>query len=151
MQSKSQEGYTAWHVSHTKQRQEFRALHHLQSQSYDCFLPALLAGRVRRGKSIVHTESLLSRYIFIKVNPASCKAELLSNTRSVSKLLSFGGRFATVSEDVISALQHVMSPEKAPGFSGEHIVVRSGPPAVGKVFFARYPKVRSVQWYWSTS
>jgi transcriptional antiterminator RfaH len=127
MQVNAQEERAAWHVVQTKPRQEFRALQHLQNQSYVCFLPAARTRKVVRGRFVHTTEPLFSRYLFIRINPAACRMTSLSSTRGVAKLVSFGGRFATVSDDVVEALQLMLRPALAPFAPGNHVVVRHGP------------------------
>lgn len=127
MQVDTTAGHTAWHVVHTKPRQEFRALQHLENQSYVCFLPTIKAERALRGKFATHTEPLFSRYLFVKLNPATCRMTSISSTRGVNKLLSFGERFATVPDEMITALQQ-MPPVVQQSFSaGDHVVVTDGP------------------------
>src|SRR5690606_34340784 len=95
----------AWLVIHTRPKQEFRALQHLQNQSYTCYLPTVQAIRPLRGKLTPCSEPLFFRYIFVRVNPSSCRITSLSSTRGVSKLVAFGGRFATVPDEMIDALR----------------------------------------------
>ena len=127
MQVETKTDRSAWHVVHTKPRQEFRALQHLENQSYVCFLPTIKAEKAVRGKFGTHTEPLFSRYLFIKINPATCRMMPISSTRGVNKLVSFGARFATVPENMIEALQRMPPAVHQSLIAGDHVVVTDGP------------------------
>jgi transcriptional antiterminator RfaH len=117
-----------WYVVQTKPRQEFRALEQLQNQHYDCFLPTLQVKRIRRGKLIVDTEPLFSRYLFIRLDNATTDWAPIRSTRGVKNMVAFGGKFSTIPKEYIAALQD------APAFSpqdlfeaGEHVTITNGP------------------------
>lgn len=127
MEGERQDSQAAWYVVHTKPKQEFRALQHLQNQSYVCFLPTLQARKTVRGRLSLCMEPLFSRYIFVRLDPVTCRMASLASTRGVNKLLSFGGRFATVPEDVINALQQITLMRGSLFLPGERVQVTSGP------------------------
>lgn len=95
----------AWHLLQTKPRQEFRALEQLQNQGYTCFLPTLQREKVTRGKVEACVEPLFSRYLFIRLDTVSSNWSPIRSTRGVSKLVSFGGRFATLPDVCLEALR----------------------------------------------
>lgn len=117
-----------WYVVHTKPRQEFRALGQLQNQQYDCFLPTLKQEKLCRGKRVVAAEPLFARYLFIRLDTVASNWAPLHSTRGVSKLLAFGDRFATVSDEIIDALRdHAQTGYTALFEKGEKVTIRSGP------------------------
>lgn len=126
MHKEEQDGSDAWLVIHTRPKQEFRALQHLQNQSYTCYLPTVQAVKPLRGKLTACSEPLFSRYIFVRVNPSSCRITSLASTRGVSKLVSFGGRFATVPDEMIEALQKTAPVVRIPFSTGDPVRVKVG-------------------------
>ncbi len=127
MQGATPQSSPAWLVIHTRPKQEFRALQHLQNQSYTCYLPTLQTVKPIRGKITACSEPLFSRYIFIRVDPSACRITSLSSTRGVSKLLSFGGRLATVPDEMIEALQNTVPIVRMPFSPGDQVRVKEGP------------------------
>ena len=127
MQNEEQKGSAAWLVIHTRPKQEFRALQHLQNQSYTCYLPTVQAVKSFRGKLATCSEPLFSRYLFVRVNPSSCRITSLASTRGVSKLVAFGSRFATVPDEMIEALRDSTPLVRIPFSPGETVKVKAGP------------------------
>ena len=118
----------AWHLLQTKPRQEFRALQQLQNQGYTCFLPTLQIEKLVRGKPETCTEPLFSRYLFIELSAETRNWAPIRSTRGVSKLVTFGNRFATLPDACIEALQSV--PGQAPlrlFEPGERVTIIQGP------------------------
>jgi transcriptional antiterminator RfaH len=56
-----------WYLIHTKIRQERVALENLDRQGFECFLPTILAEKLRRGALQVMKEPLFPRYLFIRL------------------------------------------------------------------------------------
>lgn len=118
----------AWHLVQTKPKQEFRALEHLQNQGFNCFLPTVKAEKIVRGKVDTCLEPLFSRYLFIRLSPTSGNWSPIRSTRGVSKLVAFGGHFATLPDDCVDALQgvHQIIPQRL--FEpGERVAITRGP------------------------
>jgi len=59
-----------WYLIHTKPRQENAALLNLEQQGYECYLPILLAEKLRQGSLSVIEEPLFPRYLFIRLDPS---------------------------------------------------------------------------------
>ncbi|MEO8417812.1 MAG: transcription/translation regulatory transformer protein RfaH, partial [Methylophilaceae bacterium] len=118
----------SWYLLQTKPRQEFRALEQLENQQYTCFVPTLNVEKIRRGKLEIVIEPLFSRYLFIQLDTVASNWVPLRSTRGVSKLVEFGGRFATLSDTVIDALRQAPQRDHAPLFeAGEKVTIQSGP------------------------
>lgn len=118
----------AWHLIQTKPRQEFRALEQLQNQGFTCFLPTLKVEKVVRGKMDTCIEPLFSRYLFIRLSAVNCNWSPIRSTRGVSKMVAFGGRFATLPDACVDALQGVPQIQPQRLFEpGERVAVTHGP------------------------
>ncbi len=105
-----------------------RALEQLGNQGYTCFLPTLLVEKIRGRKLETCEEPLFSRYLFIRLSQATSNWAAIRSTRGVSSLLAFGGRYATLDDSWIEALQNVPSPLRQALFApGECIAIESGP------------------------
>lgn len=120
--------HAAWHLVQTKPRQEFRALMQMQNQGFTCFLPVLKTRKAVRGKLEVCEEPLFSRYLFVRLNMGNCHWSPIQNTRGVSKMIAFGGRFATLPDSCIDALRHQQDNSQLGCFSpGERVTITDGP------------------------
>ena len=118
----------AWHLLQTKPRQEFRALSHLENQGFVCFLPTLLVERIARGKTTMSAEPLFSRYLFIRLAANVGHWSAIRSTRGVSKLVSFGGRFSTLPDICVEALQKAQQDAPQRLFNpGERVTITDGP------------------------
>jgi transcriptional antiterminator RfaH len=117
-----------WYVVQTKLRQEFRALEHLQNQDYECYLPTLQVTKLRGGKPTPAIEPLFSRYLFIRLDSGSTNWGPIRSTRGVSNLVAFGGRFATLPDNYVSALQSMPQPPSKKLFAtGDQVTIAAGP------------------------
>jgi len=118
----------AWHLVQTKPKQEFRALEHLQNQGFCCFLPTIATEKLVHGKVVTCLEPLFSRYLFIRLSPTNGNWSPIRSTRGVSKLVAFGGRFATLPDDCIDALQGAQQIIPQRLFEpGERVAITRGP------------------------
>jgi len=123
MNPSSESGRT-WYVLHTKPKQEERAARNLDAWRVETFIPRISARHPRRG-----TEILFPGYIF-----AFCDAEMLFHklafTRGIAHVVSFGGRPAPVSDDLILTIRaragcHAGS-EPVAFKRGDPVVIQSG-------------------------
>jgi transcriptional antiterminator RfaH len=117
-----------WYVVQTKPRQEYRALEQLQNQHYTCFLPTLQVKKVIAGKLATAVEPLFSRYLFIRLDTTTTNWGPIRSTRGVSGLVVFGGRYATLPDDTVTALQS--TPQAAPRHLfevGDKVTITQGP------------------------
>lgn len=117
-----------WYVVQTKPKQEFRALEQLENQGFTCFLPTVLVERLARGKLESREEPLFSRYLFLQLNEVASDTAPIRSTRGVSKLVAFGGRFATLPDACVEALRASPRVTQQSLFSpGERIAITQGP------------------------
>lgn len=118
----------AWYVIQTKPRQEFRALQQLENQGFACFLPTLYAEKLVRGRLEVSSEPLFTRYLFIRLSETGCNWLPIRSTRGVSKIVSLGGRFATLPDHYVEALKDKQDSHPQRLFDpGERVTITEGP------------------------
>lgn len=119
---------TSWYVVQTKPKQEFRALEQLENQGFTCFLPTLDVEKIVRGKVESRDEPLFSRYLFLRLNEVANDTAPIRSTRGVSKLVAFGGRFATLPDPCVEALRSRPRMTQKELFApGERITITHGP------------------------
>jgi transcriptional antiterminator RfaH len=119
---------SAWYVIQTKPRQEFRALEQLENQGFECLLPTLEVEKLLRGKLTTSAEPLFSRYLFVRLSDFNCNWSPIRSTRGVSKLLSFGGRYATLPDVCVEALRDPKNiGQRSLFLPGERVTIAGGP------------------------
>lgn len=99
-----------WYLIHTKIRQEHLALDNLERQGFECFLPMMLAEKLRRGTLQVVQEVLFPRYLFIRSSTAleSQSWSTIRSTMGASRLVTFGQTPAKIDDGLI-AIMHAQS------------------------------------------
>ncbi|OWW18573.1 hypothetical protein AYR66_00750 [Noviherbaspirillum denitrificans] len=118
----------AWYLVQTKPRQELRAVEQLRNQDFTCFLPTLAVEKLVQGKLEECVEPMFSRYLFIRLDLGRDNWSPVRSTRGVSKLVSFGGRFATLPDDCVAALQSAQEERPRRLFEpGDRVSVIQGP------------------------
>lgn len=121
-----------WYLVHTKPRQEKCALQNLEQQGYQCYLPTLLAERLRQGSLTVRDEPLFPRYLFIRLGqgPATQSWAPIRSTKGVSRLVSFGVEPAKVDDRMIEILRNREATAQAEPErlfkSGERVMLTDG-------------------------
>jgi transcriptional antiterminator RfaH len=121
-----------WYLIHTKIRQERVALENLERQGFECFLPTILAEKLRRGVLQVVQEPLFPRYLFIRLGTGveSQSWAPIRSTLGVSRLVTFGQTPAKIHDELIAQLQvktdsaEIQLRHFEPG---EQVVVTDGP------------------------
>jgi transcriptional antiterminator RfaH len=98
-----------WYVLQTKPFQEVRALEKLRGQQYNCFLPLCRNKKVRPGTHGVVGEPLFSRYLFIQLAHAE-QALDVQRIDGVSRVLKLNNRFASMPDNLVSALLNHLHP-----------------------------------------
>lgn len=120
--------HAVWHVVQTKARQEFRALEQLQNQRYVCFLPTIQVEKIIHGKLETRIEPMFSRYLFIRLDATNCNWSPIRSTRGVSNLVSFGGRFATLPDVCVEAIERMPQATSERLFAhGDRVAITHGP------------------------
>jgi transcriptional antiterminator RfaH len=118
----------SWYLVQTKPKQEFRALENLENQRYVCYLPTLRRQHPRGSDLKICVEPLFARYLFIRLDSMSSNWSPIRSTRGVARMVSFGGRFATLPDACIETLQSAPQIVREPVFQhGERVAITSGP------------------------
>ena len=122
-----------WYVIHTKPRQESLALENLQRQGYTTYCPQITISKRRRNAWHQVTEPLFPRYLFIELTEGEDDFGPIRSTLGVSNMLRFGGKPATISEEIIQTLQqqerdNADAPDpELPVKPGDRVRVMDGP------------------------
>ena len=121
----------AWHLIHTKPRQEALALTNLSRQGFECYMPMLRLQKIRQRKTAIVAEPMFPRYLFIRLDTSGTGQNWspIRSTLGVNQLVRFGGQPAKVDGqliDLIRSREQDRPPE--PFFSkGDNVTVADGP------------------------
>ena len=122
-----------WYLIHTKPRLEKTALENLERQNYRCYLPMLMAEKLRKGQLTLTQEPLFPRYLFIQLETglSALSWSPIRSTKGVSRLVSFGNEPAKVPDALVEALKSheaVLQQQPVALFTeGERVQVTQGP------------------------
>ena len=119
-----------WYLLYTKPRQEKLALHHLQNQAYEVYLPLIQVEKIRQGVRGLVEEALFPRYLFVQLDEAGSQSWApIRSTVGVSQLVKFGHRFAEVRQDLVAWVQdHAKLVKLAPELKqGDMVTITEGP------------------------
>lgn len=127
-----------WYLIQCKPRQDFRALEHLQSQDYECFLPKHQIERLRNGEWTHQTEPLFPGYIFIKLDTVQDNWMPIRSTRGVRQIVRFGAAPLPVSSSIIFQLKNRPSPLNHELQAGDKVILDwSGTSGIEAIFLAK--------------
>jgi transcriptional antiterminator RfaH len=122
-----------WYVIHTKPRQESLALENLERQGYTTYCPQITISKRRRNAWHQVTEPLFPRYLFIELTEGEDDFGPIRSTLGVSNMLRFGGKPATISNNIIESLRqqerdNAETPDtELPVKPGDRVRVMDGP------------------------
>ncbi len=143
--------HSAWHLIHTKPRQEIEAKRQLERQGYTVYLPLLLKAKSKDGKQISAQLPFFPRYLFIHLTSGIDDWGPIRSTRGVSNLVRFGANVACIPEELIREIQaragddgyHHEDPQKLN--QGDKINIIDGPlSGYEAIFQARHGKDRAL-------
>jgi transcriptional antiterminator RfaH len=92
---------TAWHLIHTKPRQESIAREQLERQGYTTYLPQIRQTASNRTSAA----PLFPRYLFIRLTAGLDDWTPIRSTRGVSALVRVGMKPAIISDPLVEAIQ----------------------------------------------
>jgi len=95
------ENQPAWHLIHTKPRQERTAREQLERQDYTTYLPEIR----QPGQARSPTSPLFPRYLFIRLTAGLDDWTPIRSTRGVSSLVRVGMNPAIISDQLVAAIQ----------------------------------------------
>jgi len=136
---------THWYVVRSKPCAESMARSQLERQGYCVYFPQVLtSGRVQ-GRLAPRIEPLFPRYLFLAVDVGTKALAPVRSTVGVNDLVRFGGKYATVRQEIIEELMRRADPQTGlhhlaqPRFRrGEHVRIAEGPFERIEGVFERY-------------
>jgi len=94
-----------WCVANTRVNAEFTAAAQLQRQGFVAYLPVYKKLRIHARRKEWVTRPLFPRYLFVGITENNQRWQAIKSTIGVSHLVSFNGRPAPVSDDLIASLR----------------------------------------------
>ena len=117
-----------WYVIHTRPRQEERALENLTRQGYKAWMPWLEVEKIRGGRITKVIEPMFSRYLFIQLDQVTTNWGPIRSTLGVSKLVTFGNKAASISNEFVEILQRTpLQDSKHILKQGDEVEIMQGP------------------------
>lgn len=110
---------SSWYLIHSKPREEYRALEHLENQGFEVFLPRLQSYKLRKGKQAKVVEPLFPRYFFICLDKVSSQWYKIRSTRGVVGLVRFSDMPTVVPMQLIEQIKQLTNVEGLIDKTGE--------------------------------
>ena len=121
----------AWHLIHTKPRQEALALTNLSRQGFECYMPMLRLQKIRQRKTAIVAEPMFPRYLFIRLDTSGTGQSWspIRSTLGVNQLVRFGGQPAKVDGQLIDLIRSREQGTHAQALlsAGDNVTVADGP------------------------
>ena len=121
----------AWHLIHTKPRQEALALTNLSRQGFECYMPMLRLQKIRQRKTATVAEPMFPRYLFIRLDTSGSGQSWspIRSTLGVNQLVRFGGQPAKVDGQLIDLIRSREQGTQAQALfsAGDNVTVAYGP------------------------
>lgn len=121
----------AWHLIHTKPRQEALALTNLSRQGFECYMPMLRLQKIRQRKTAIVAEPMFPRYLFIRLDTSGSGQSWspIRSTLGVNQLVRFGGQPAKVDGQLIDLIRSREQGTQAQALfsAGDNVTVADGP------------------------
>lgn len=126
-----------WLAVCTKTQAEVLAVHHLERQNFDVYMPLYLKRRSHARQVTWHKKPLFPRYIFVRLSEAGLWRKIRS-TIGVSDLIYMGDKPATIDDGVIDEIREREGEDgliRLPDADGHKVgdVVRITKPGLGDI------------------
>ena len=134
----------AWHLVHTKPRQERTAWENLERQGYSVYLPLLRVSRPQRRRLTSSVVPMFPRYLFVYLSPEQDNFAPIRSTFGVSHLVRFGDLYALLPDAFVASLQNqgneqgVMEMREPDPIPGDPVVILDGAMAGYEAVFSKY-------------
>lgn len=123
-----------WYLLYSKPKQEELVTTQLRQQGYSVFLPLYKKLIARAAEKMVAFEPMFPRYVFFRPADPRQSISAARSSRGASSLVSFGGRPAIVTEEIILAIRAFESERNqaevadiSPFQPGERVRLRNSP------------------------
>jgi transcriptional antiterminator RfaH len=93
-----------WYVVHTQPNAEAKAVRHLKTQDFDCFLPRVVETKRSGRQSRTAFAPLFPRYLFVRFDLDQKRWRAINGTRGVISVLTNGCLPAAVPVGIVEAL-----------------------------------------------
>lgn len=100
----SSQGDAAWYCVQTLASKEPLAVHHLQRQNFEVFLPRLVRGRRHARRYDTVLTPLFPGYLFVRMDPLRQRWRAINSTFGVARLLLAGEKPLRVPAGVVEVL-----------------------------------------------
>ena len=107
-----------WYVVYTQPRSEDRALWHLTTQGFRCFLPKVSRMRSHARRKTTVLEPLFPRYLFACFDPTLTRWRSINGSRGVVQLLTQGADLLPVPKGIVERLVTATDEKDATSLSG---------------------------------
>jgi transcriptional antiterminator RfaH len=96
-----------WFLVYTRPALESVTLQNLQQQGFDAYLPLYKRLKKTDTGMVAAFDPMFPRYVFFRPSHAAQSIAPARSTRGVARLVSFGSEPATLSPDVLHAIQQI--------------------------------------------
>jgi transcriptional antiterminator RfaH len=94
-----------WYVVHTQPNNELKAVHHLQRQGFEVYLPKFLKRRKHARRTDWIATPLFQRYLFVKIDLEKARWRAIRSTIGVSALVCQGDAPAPLPAMIIDEIR----------------------------------------------
>lgn len=95
-----------WFVAYTRPQLETLAVHNLDAQGFDSYLPLYKRLKKVGDSSKMVFEPMFPRYVFFRPLRSGQSIAPVSATRGVSHVIRFGVKLARVRQEIVEAIRH---------------------------------------------
>jgi len=94
-----------WYVVQSQPRAEAKALHHLQRQGYDAYLPRYLKRRRHARKVDIVATPLFPRYLFVRFDVEAVRWRAIRSTVGVTHMVCYGDAPTPAPEGIVEGIR----------------------------------------------
>ncbi|AHI29126.1 transcription/translation regulatory transformer protein RfaH [Marinobacter similis] len=136
-----------WYALQHKPAQGNRALTHLQNQGIACFYPNIIVENIKAGKRTKKLEPLFPGYLFVNLEQTDPLWAKLRSTRGIQRVVSFAGKPAPISGEVIQHIKDSLESvaERGGIKPGKTVQLHEGPfEGISAIFHAYDGETRAI-------
>ncbi|GAB2457482.1 transcription/translation regulatory transformer protein RfaH [Comamonas humi] len=114
-----------WFVAYARPKLEAVAVHNLEAQGFEAYLPLYKRLKKVDGSAKVVFEPMFPRYVFFRPSHPGQSIASVSATRGMSHVIRFGTQIATIRPDILDAIRRFEADRNAMDVA-EPAVLRPG-------------------------